>query len=154
MIEKDKARAVNYGLKLLTARMKTEKEMADRLKEKGYEQEIIHYVLNYFKSCGYLDDKKYVELYLREKITVNRYGTMKLKNKLYQKGISTELVEEGLEEIDEETIIDNAFYLANRKIDSLDMAEPSAVRQKVYRHLVSKGYSYATIARVLNQVAF
>jgi regulatory protein len=154
MIEKNKARAVNYGLKLLTARMKTEKEMADKLKEKGYAEDIIHYVLDCFKSCGYLDDKKYVELYLREKITINRYGTMKLRNKLYQKGISTELVEEGLEEIDEEIIIENAVYLANKKINSIRDQESMAIRQKVHRHLVSKGYSYAIIARILNLVAF
>lgn len=154
MIEKDKARAVNYGLKLLTARMKTEKEMAEKLKEKDYTEDIIHYVLNYFRSCGYLDDKKYVELYLREKISINRYGIIKLKNMLFQKGIPPELIEEGLEGIDEETMIENAVYLANRKINSLDSEESIAVRQKVYRHLVNKGYSYATIARALNLVTF
>jgi regulatory protein len=153
MIEKDKTRAVSFGMKLLTARMKTEREMADKLNEKGYTEDIIHYVLNCFKSYGYLDDKKYVELYLREKITINRYGTMKLRNKLYQKGISPELIEEGLQEIDEETILENAVYLANKKINSLKDQESMAVRQKVHRHLVSKGYSYATIARVLNLVA-
>ncbi|MDP3386017.1 MAG: regulatory protein RecX [Eubacteriales bacterium] len=152
MTEKEKAKAVNYGLKLLTARQKTEKEMADKLKEKNYTDDIIHYALNYFKSCGYLDDKKYVEFYLREKININRYGTMKLRNMLYQKGIPSELIEEGLEGIDEDMMIENAVYLANKKINSLKDQESMAVRQKVHRHLASKGYSYSTIAKALNLV--
>lgn len=150
MTEKDKTRAVNYGLRLLNARQKTEKEITDKLKDKNYPDDIIYYVLSYLKSYGYLDDKKYVELYLKEKININRFGRMKLKNKLIQKGISSELIEEGLEGIDEVMMIENAVYLANKKINSLSGQESMVIRQKVYRHLASKGYSYATIAKALN----
>ncbi|KUK73406.1 MAG: Regulatory protein RecX [Clostridiales bacterium 38_11] len=154
MKDKDKIRAVNYGMKLLTARQKTEKEMVDKLKAKNFTDDIIHYVLSYLKSYGYLDDKKYVELFLREKININRYGTMKLRNKLLQKGIPSELIEEGLGRIDEETMIENAVYLANKKINSLNGQESIDIRHKVYRHLASKGYSYTTIAKALTLVMF
>ena len=154
MTEKEKARAVNYGLKLLTARQRTEKEMADKLKEKNYSDEIVQYVLAYLKNYCYLDDQKYVELYLREKININRYGTIKLRNKLFQKGISSELIAVGLDSIDEEKILENAVYLADRKIKSLRHDEYMTIKQKVYRHLVSKGYSYATIVKALNIVVF
>lgn len=154
MTEKEKAKAINYGLKLLTARQRTEKEITDKLKEKNYSDEIVRYVLEYLKSYGYLDDQKYVELYLREKININRYGTIKLRNKLFQKGISPELIAVGLDSIDDERILENAVYLADRKIKTLGHDDYLVIKQKVYRHLVSKGYSYATIAKALNIVSF
>ena len=72
---------LNYG-------MKTEKEMIDKLKEKGYEEDAIQKAIMKAKDYNLINDDYYIELYIKTKAIPAKWGEQKIISNLYKKGIN------------------------------------------------------------------
>lgn len=131
---------------------KTEKQLRDKLKRSGkYTEEIINETIKFLKKHNFINDedfaKRFVELHK------NSYSIRVLKQKLYQKGIKKNIIDDLFdnEEIvfDEESIIKKLLlkkcpdYYEREK--EMDIKE----KQKILSHLYRKGFSYDKIADVM-----
>ena len=61
MDEKELSKAKDTALKFLSYGMKTEKQVADKLKEKDFAEEVIRDTLAYLKDLRYIDDMNYAQ---------------------------------------------------------------------------------------------
>ena len=68
LVAEEKNNAINYALKLLSYRQRSEKEMCDSLKRKGFDEDIINHTLEYCKERDYLNDRKFAKALLRIKL--------------------------------------------------------------------------------------
>jgi regulatory protein len=77
-------------------------------------------------------------------LTEKNIGPNKIKEKLYAKGFSSQVINECVDEIDtsEEDYFDKALILKIRKFGE-DPIEDIKLKQKALRHLISKGFSYS-----------
>lgn len=147
LLENELQKAVSSTIDLVSRFVKTEKEVKDYLKKKQYHESTISKTVEKLKEYGFINDKQYVESYISFKKNVS--GPNKIKAELFKKGISKSLlslVDEFFEEEDESACLAVAKkYMTNK--------EPSYENSaKLNRYLLSKGFDYADVSKVVRQM--
>lgn len=139
--ESEKDTAFDLAIKYISKYQKTESELKDYLLKKGFLSELCDDVLNKVKEYRYIDDKVFVENYIKN--SKGRYGINKIKQNLKQKGISEELISQIEIEEDFSDLQKIALkYLKNKEKNNANL-------QKCAKFLFSRGYSYDEISRVI-----
>lgn len=122
-----KEKAIRY---IVVAR-KTESEVRKKLKNSGCEENIINKVIEHLIKLDYINDSEYVDAYIRQCMRLLNYSIYEIKNKLLQKGIKKDIIEEKLQ------VLYNTDYeeklvqkLLNGKLKSM---EPLKQKQYLYR---------------------
>lgn len=151
--EDDYIKAREMGLRQLESSFKTEKQIKDKLDEKGFEEDIIEQVIEKFREYNLVDDKKYTEMFLKEKLRSR--GLRKASYELSQKGISKELVAEVSEEINTYDM-EEASCRAHgvKKYEQLRKKEtdPYKLKNKLFTFLSSKGYDYDLVNSIMGEI--
>ena len=88
------------ALYLLKAADKTEYEIRTKLRQAFYPEELIDYAVDFLKQYRYIDDQRYAQNYIN--LYAERRSRRNISQKLMQKGISRELVNEILDERENE----------------------------------------------------
>lgn len=92
----EEERAREAALMLLDHQDRTEAEMRDRLRKKGFSAEIADEVTESLADAGLIDDRRYAELFTESRLEAGR-GVQWIRTKLSQKGIPSSLLGEVLE---------------------------------------------------------
>ncbi|MDL2237280.1 RecX family transcriptional regulator [Christensenellaceae bacterium OttesenSCG-928-K19] len=130
--------AFDTALKFVSRKMRTQKEIEDKLREKEVDEAQIVYAVGKLIEYGYIDDRHYAELYVSE--LCQKYGVRMIKQKLAQKGIKTELIKEL--PIDAEPALEEHLQKLYRRYEQ---EEPAKKKQKIIRALLQKGFEYDEI---------
>lgn len=145
--EDGKKYALSCALKFLSYRMRTERELRDKLKEKEICAEAADAAVEKLKEIGYLDDAGFAELYAQE--LLQKYGRRAAMQKLIRKGVPRDIAQETLGGMDqEESVIDG--YVARLKQKHAG-EEANKAKQKIIRALMAKGFDYEDVKRALNR---
>lgn len=142
----------NSALKILEKSFKTEKEMYDKLLQKEYDIKTINRIIEFLKSYSFINDDKYIELYIKEKIKVQGKG--KIKYSLLNKGIDEEKINFYLNNISSDEEKDIAHKLGEKKYEILCKSENSTpkLKKKLGDYLLRNGYNFEVVNEVLNKV--
>lgn len=133
--------------------MKTEKEMSDKLRSKGYSEEAIISAIEKAKEYNYINDDYYIECYMRSKAIPSKWGEQKIISNLYQKGIEVNVIKEKLQEIySEDDKYNNAYSLAQKKLTTIKEEDINKKKQKLNAFLLGRGYKYDIISKVINEL--
>lgn len=145
-------RCKESALRIIERSYKTEKEVRDKLKLKGYEDISINKSVEFLKEYNFLNDIKYAKAFISDKL--NSSGSQKIKYALTQKGISKDIIDEELSKLNKDNEKDAAFNIAKKKFHILKKKENDnyKISGKLYRYLVSKGYGYDVINDVVKEV--
>lgn len=138
----------DIALGLLGHGMKTEKTLKDNLKGKGYPKSSIDKAIEKVKEYGYLNDREYADNFIKTYSLTK--GKRKLKCELLAKGVSADIVEEALAELDDDEQLLSCNNLAKKYMRNKTLDEKT--RQRLYRHLLSRGFDYSTIAHVIGEI--
>lgn len=132
----------NSALRIVERSYKSEKELKDKLLLKGYDKDSIEKTMEFLKEYNFLSDNNYTKMYVKDKSKFQ--GKNKIKFDLYRKGIDEEIIQEELSSIDEEDEREVAYNLVLKKYNVIAKRESDKYKlsQKLYRYIVSKGYSY------------
>ena len=95
------------------------------------------------KEEGFLDEERYVESFVRGKVNVKKWGREKIKSHLLAKGVAATTIEKYLTEVNQELYTQN-LHATMEKWLRTHPDQPTA-SLALYRHLLSKGYSYQDI---------
>ena len=143
--EDGKTYAVETALKFVASKMRTEKEICDKLREKEVDGQYAGHAIEKLREYGYVDDAHYAALYAQE--LRQKYGPRMIKQKLAQKGIGSETVE-ALELMGGDTLAAQAARLYERHKGE----EPQKRKQKIIRSLLQKGFEYEEIRRAVEKL--
>ncbi len=138
--------AFNVAVKYASSKLKTEKQIRDYLYKKEFKKATILPVIEKLKEYGVIDDKIYMESYIKSN---PNFSKNKLKQKLIMSGISKDLIDEKLNDLeDEDSCLTNANkFLKNKIMDQ-------KTREKLIRRLTYLGYSWDSINSVLKTLNF
>jgi len=151
--KEEQSRAQNYALNLLSYRARSEREIMERMQQKGYESSVIEDTIAYLKEQGYLDDYAFAEMFIRDKSELNKYGQNRIKTELYKKGVAREVINGLIEEmIDSNSEYEKAKELAEKKIKSYQQDSKQAQYRKLNGFLIRKGYPYDVVSRVVKEL--
>lgn len=130
------------ALKIIERSYKTKKEMEKRLLEKGYNLEEINETLKFLERYNFINDESYTKAFIKNKTKTQ--GKQKIKYALKNKGISEEIIEEELSNLDMKKEKENANILALKKYNILIKRENDKykIKEKIIRFLISRGYNY------------
>lgn len=144
-LQSEKQTALNKVLRLINTRYKTQKEVQDYLHQKGYLPQVIYYVLEKLNEYHYIDDERYVDSYIASH---KNFGKLKLKQELYQKGISQTIIDAKLE-VEDFDQTEQICTLAQKYMKNKDDTKENYI--KLFKYLMGKGFEYETIKSALNK---
>ncbi|BEP29851.1 regulatory protein RecX [Helicovermis profundi] len=150
MRENEVKKGFNYALNVLSYRDRTEKEIRDKMTTKEYEKSVIDEVLLKLKKLNLINDVEFTEKYVEFRI--ERYGKNRLKQELFRKGISKEIIENVLSYVGEDEEFLAAKEIAIKKFNQYGDIPFEKKYNRLMGLLSRKGYSYSTVKRVFEEL--
>ena len=150
----EKERKLNYeqtknkALRFLEYRTHAEKELKDKLRRAGAEDDNIEKVMDFLREYNFVNDSDFALRYAKDLKNLKKFGKKRVKTELMKKGISAVLAQEALEELDweEEDVL---FPLIKKKLGGNFERKNT---DKCIRYFLYKGYSYDDIKKTLDRV--
>ena len=135
-------KAKAYAFRVLEKSYKTEKEIEDKLIQRGYEKKVVSRIMDLLKEYDFMNDERYIKAYIKDNI--KKQGKKKLYYNLKNKGINEELLKEELDKIPQKTIEKSAYDAGEKKYLQLIKKEQDNYKlyNKLTGYLMSKGYDY------------
>ena len=147
----DKAR--QYALKLLSYRGRSEKELKERLKKKGFTKPVASSTINYLKHIGLIDDRVLAETLKREALKTKLLSQNGARRFVLNRGIAREIVDTVFG-CDEKVDIENAGKLVGKKLKIYRNYSSETAKRRLHNLLFRRGYSFETIIAVLKDITF
>jgi regulatory protein len=146
-----KQRAFRY----LGRRQHSTSELRIKLKQKGYETELINEVLKDLKNKKYLDDTEFAKMFVEEKVKLKLWGDQKLRSELIKRGIKPDIISDVLlNTISDDDKVNNLMTVALKKYDTLRNRKlgKDVIKKKLITFLNSRGYNYDVIKEVCDEL--
>jgi regulatory protein len=132
-------------MRLLGYRPRSVSEVRRKLKEKEFPETVIERVLTRFQELELLDDSAFARYWIEQRETFRPRGAMALRQELMQKGVSREVVDEALVDLDENSA---AYRAAEKKSARWSQLPRFEFNRKVGAFLQRRGFSYSIIRDV------
>ncbi|MFT6778707.1 MAG: regulatory protein [Paraglaciecola sp.] len=108
-------------------------------------------VLNHLLEQGVVDDLRYAKR-LTLSYSEKNIGPNKIKQKLYAKGFTSQIINECVGSVDntEEDYLNKAFALKFKKFGEAPIVDVK-LKQKALRHLIGQGFSYSIANKAISR---
>jgi regulatory protein len=144
-------RAIATAMRALDQRMQSSRELRTRLMRKGFDAETIDRALEKLSDYGYLNDERFAELWIENRLAHRPRGKRMLEQELRQKGIERQVVDETVAAMD----IDDraaALELARKRLKSVHGLPIEEQKKKLTGILARRGFDYGVIRTTLETV--
>ena len=140
----NKARAV--ALRLLARREHSRLELSLKLRQRRIDEGIIAQVLDDYEQEGWLDDRRFADVYARQRIDQG-YGPLRILGELQQRGVHQP--PDCLEDMADSDWCDRAIRLRERRFGLADLRDAWDEKARQARFLSRRGFTSAQIERAL-----
>lgn len=145
---------VNTSVKYIDRRLRSINELRDYLKNKEEDTIIIEEVIDKLIDYKYLDDDRFTKAFIKDKLNFTNWGDYKIKNELKRLGVNEEIIYNNISNID-----DNIYYERINKIIDKDISinkkySGIKLKNKIYNHLLTLGYSKEKVISIINNYNF
>ena len=150
---RDDEAAYSTALRLLGRRAHSRKELARKLRQRGYPDPVIEEVLRKCEAHHYIDDAAACDSYCRELIRKGA-GPWMIRQRLVGRGINNSLIESVLEtRYPQDVVRVTARAVAARKRDQLAarLSEKGAINARLARFLNHRGFPMDIIHAVIEE---
>lgn len=147
--EDDLENAYQRALNFLSYRSRSEQEIRQNLHKAKVADEIIDAVLDKLRAGSFVNDNEFAREWVENRIKFRPRGKRALSSELYQKGISNQIIEETLQDLNEEQL---AYDLARKKMAKHIHLERKAFQKKMYGYLSRRGFDYSLSKEVINNI--
>ena len=151
--EEKEEKAFKYAYRILCLRMKTYFEIEQKLKQKKTEPKIIEFVIKKLEEEEFLNDKKFAEAWIKDRLYFHPCGRLLINKKMREKGIDEKIIKKTLDKflpMEKEKKI--AMEILERKKKKIKSDLPKEkIFQKLNMFLIGKGFSGNIIFEILNQ---
>ena len=142
-------RAMQYALRVLGYRARSEKEMRDKLHRKGYSALITDRTLMTLTRLGLLDDREFARCWVS---TRAGYGPVRLRYELRQKGIDADLAEETITTLRSADDDFAAAWRLARKAQRGATVKDRAALMRLRQMLLRRGFTGDIVSRVCARI--
>jgi regulatory protein len=139
--------AKNHALRLIRYRDRSEKELSERLTQKGFSQNTVTETIDLLKRAGLVDDTSLARSLEDIAKNVKSLGDMGAKFFLKKRGISDNIIAEMT--ISDGDEFERALKFIKKKSISFFHYPLEIQARKIKGFLLRRGYSYETVNKVL-----
>jgi regulatory protein len=151
--DKTRARALNNAYALLRQRPRSDAEIRDRLKLKGYDAAVIDNIVGLLTKAGHINDAKFARMWVESRMRSNPMGDIVLRRELKDKGVSESIVEAALahkkSEYDEHSI---ALEMAKERFARLKKIDRRKAIKRVYDFLLRRGFRFDLVRDIIEEL--
>jgi regulatory protein len=127
-------------------------EIRKKIKELGGDRFGAEKIIARLEKENFLNDKRFVSLYVSEKFQVSKWGRIKMHYYLKMKGLKEDLIRAGFEEIDEDKYVQLLIKTMKEKARDVTIENKFQKMGQVIRFTQGRGFEPELIHRYLNQV--
>lgn len=142
-------KCLDTALRFLNYRPRSEYEINQRLKRRGFDEKNINTVLFTLKRQGFIDDNSFARFWKDNRQTFNPRSRRLTGMELRQKGVSVEIIEQEVSTIDDS---DSAYRAAEKHARKLNMADYEAFRRRLGEYLRRRGFGYEVINTTIKRL--
>ena len=146
------SRAKTIVFRFLKYRPRSEKEIVDKLQQKGVSTATVTLVLEYFRKAKLIDDVLFARGWVASRLR-KPLGLRRIRQELKAKGISDEVITQELPSAEgdyNETT--SALELAQKRFTKYKGVPKLKAKKRVYDYLVRRGFSFASVQRALTEL--
>ena len=142
-MKNDFQKAKNVCLRLLKYRLRSEKELRDRLTKKKFDNITVNKAIAYFKEIGLVNDAVFAKQWIESRLDKG-LGAVRIKKELKEKGIDSltadELLKEKLKDAPEQ---EKVRQVIEKKLKAMHRGEDlEKLKRRIFAFLVRRGFSY------------
>ena len=116
------------------------------MRQWGVAKEDAERVLAQLIKERFIDDARYAEAFTRDKLRLSGWGAFKIRDGLYAKGISREIIRDVVEPLlDDTDMVDRLIASLRNKLRTLRYRDQNDLRNKLIRFGISRGYNAETV---------
>lgn len=142
-----------YALKVSNLRPRSVEELKEKLRAKGFAQEVIDGVVSEFAKKGILNDSKFSKLWVESRMASNPKGAFLLKRELKEKGVKDEVIDQTIKEsAGEHSEYEVVKTLAESRMTALKDLDAAAIKRRLFGYLRRRGFAVETIISVMNEI--
>ena len=138
---------------LMRLAARSEKSSGDALRlmqNWGVEQSARQGVLQKLIDNKFIDDRRYAEAFVRDKMRFSGWGVFKLRAALRNKGISAEIIEEVLHTLNRSDMTERLHERLERKMRTTKYTSRYELKTKLMRYGASLGYDFESVVDVVD----
>lgn len=119
-------------------------DIYDKVIKKGFSQDIADRIVGYLVKNKYIDDSRYARAYATDKVRFSGWGKIKIRMYLRAKKMPDSIISQALEYVVAKDYKEVLHKVLSAKASGLDLSDVKD-RQKLYRHLASRGFEASLI---------
>jgi regulatory protein len=152
LLQKSENEAKEIALRFLSFRRRTEKEIRDKLRGKGFDQKAIKNTIEKLKGYDLINDTEFAVAWVKQRLAHKPRGKRLLRQELWKKGIRKEIIDQVTDQLcqDEDRSALEVLEKAKRRYKNLD---PQVTRRRMLGLLVRRGFSYEIAKNALAMIA-
>lgn len=145
---------VDTSVKYIDRRLRSIKELKDYLKNKEEDTIIIEEVIDKLIDYKYLDDDRFTKAFIKDKLNFTNWGDYKIKNELKRLGVNEEIIYNNMINIDDNIYYERINKIINKDISTNKKYNGIKLKNKIYNHLLTLGYSKEKLISIINNYNF
>ncbi len=138
--------------RLLKIRLRSEKEIKDKLKQKNFSTDVIDATIQYFKKLDLVNDRQFAQKWIESRL-LKPFGINRIRFELRTKGVDEVIIqkqlEDALDDFPEEDVVSS---LAQRRATLYKGIDKAKIKQRLYGYLVRKGFQSTAIFKALKKI--
>jgi len=146
----DRSKLKERAIRLLSIRPRSEKELKEKLRQKGAGVKLVEGVLSELREKQLIDDEKFAYSWVESRMLNKPMGKFLLKRELMGKGVKAEIIERVLaENYQEEDELELAKKLLQRKAKRFKDTDELKTKKRMKDFLLRRGFSYEVVRQAV-----
>jgi len=141
---------LEYAMNLIRMRDRSEGEIRQKMRLKGFFAEEIEETVGFLKERKFVDDLRFVDNYVASQCRQKISGRNKMRFRLRGLNVAEDLIEKSLGQIKLEDEIETAKALAQKWLSK--NGESGYNKDKLGRFLAGRGFGYDVISRLFLEI--
>lgn len=137
------------ALTLASRRDYTARELTDKLHDRGFDADAIASALDDLRARGVVDDARVAAAHVRTASAVKGRGRVRIRRELIARGVAADVIDTAMAGMAKDDELASIRKILARK--RWTPGAPLAQRQKLFRHLLGRGFPADLISRALGK---
>ena len=142
-------RCLNAAALYLSYRPRSEAELRERLRRRGFDDRSVATVLERLKEQGLVDDVAFAEFWRDSRKHFSPRSRWLTGLEMRQKGVPEDIIAQTVDTVDDD---DSAYQAAVAKLRSLSQTDYQGFRRRLGGYLRRRGFSYGVINDTLRRI--
>lgn len=125
-------------------------EMLEKMRRWELPEDAQARVMQRLVSERYVDDERYAQAFVKDKIRYNKWGRRKVEQALWQKRIDETIRQRVLDEVDDDEYISVLRPLLKQKRQSTKANSDYELNQKLMRFALGRGFTFDIIRQCID----